>query len=179
MTVSTLKKLFMVAFMGAFLTACSSTPKTDEASDTSATETGAASSDSVQSESAGVADPTPTTKETRADAEAELEGLRVHFDFDKSEIKNEYFAVIKQQADFLANYKDATVTVKGYCDERGSREYNLALGERRANAVKNALMAEGVSSTRINIISYGEENPIDPRSTEEAWAKNRRAEFAY
>ena len=83
MTVSALKKLFMVAFMGAFLTACSSTPKTDEAGDAGATQTGQASSESVDSETAA-----QEAKAAQAEAEATLEGLRVHFDFDKSEIKN-------------------------------------------------------------------------------------------
>lgn len=171
----------MVAFMGAFLTACSSTPEPKETAQTTpAPETSGAKTDTASSETVGGETTTASSDQSaQTETQATLEGLRVHFDFDKSAIKNEYYSVIKRQADFLSANAEATVTVKGYCDERGSREYNLALGERRANAVKNALMAEGVSATRINIISYGEENPIDPRSNEEAWEKNRRAEFAY
>jgi peptidoglycan-associated lipoprotein len=96
------------------------------------------------------------------------------FDYDKSEIKPEGRQVLQRQADWLKKYSNVTVTVEGHCDERGTREYNLALGERRATAVKKMLVALGVTPNRVSTISYGKERPAVPGSTEAAWAQNRR-----
>jgi len=101
-------------------------------------------------------------------------GDRVFFDFDRSDIKPEGQQVLQRQADWLKTYGSVTVTVEGHCDERGTREYNLALGERRASAVKKALVALGVPRTRISTISYGKERPAVVGSNEAAWAQNRR-----
>jgi peptidoglycan-associated lipoprotein len=83
--------------------------------------------------------------------------------------------ILDRQAQWLTQFSGVRVTIEGHCDERGTREYNLALGERRANAVKNYLAARGVSPTRMTVISYGKERPAVDGSTEEAWAQNRRA----
>jgi peptidoglycan-associated lipoprotein len=101
-------------------------------------------------------------------------GDRVFFDYDKSDIKAEGRQVLQRQADWLKKFSNVTVTVEGHCDERGTREYNLALGERRANAVKKMLVALGVAANRVSTISYGKERPAVPGSTEAAWAQNRR-----
>ena len=101
-------------------------------------------------------------------------GDRVFFDYDKSDIKAEGRQVLQRQADWLKKYSNVTVTVEGHCDERGTREYNLALGERRATAVKKMLVALGVAPNRVSTISYGKERPAVPGSTEAAWAQNRR-----
>ena len=101
-------------------------------------------------------------------------GDRVFFDYDKSDIKAEGRQVLQRQADWLKKYSNVTVTVEGHCDERGTREYNLALGERRATAVRNALVALGISPNRIKTISYGKERPAVLGSNEAAWAQNRR-----
>ena len=85
--------------------------------------------------------------------------------------------VLREKADFLLKYPDFSVRVEGHADERGTNEYNLALGERRANAAKRYLMALGIAEERILTISFGEERPYDPRSNEAAWALNRRDEF--
>src|ERR1700691_1471384 len=86
-------------------------------------------------------------------------GDRVFFDFDKSVIKPEGQTTLQRQADWLKKYANFTVTIEGHCDERGTREYNLALGERRANAVRNALVALGIPANRMKTISYGKERP--------------------
>ena len=101
-------------------------------------------------------------------------GDRVFFDFDKSDIKPEGRQVLQKQADWLKKYPNVTVTVEGHCDERGTREYNLALGERRATAVKKMLVALGVPANRVSTISYGKERPAVVGSNEAAWAQNRR-----
>jgi peptidoglycan-associated lipoprotein len=101
-------------------------------------------------------------------------GDRVFFDFDKSDIKPEGRAVLQRQADWLKKYPNVTVTVEGHCDDRGTREYNLALGERRATAVKKILVALGVPANRVSTISYGKERPAVVGDNEQAWAQNRR-----
>ena len=101
-------------------------------------------------------------------------GDRVFFDFDKSDIKPEGRTILQRQADWLKKFPNVTVTVEGHCDERGTREYNLALGERRASAVKKMLVALGVAANRVSTISYGKERPAVVGSTEAAWAQNRR-----
>jgi peptidoglycan-associated lipoprotein len=99
----------------------------------------------------------------------------VYFDFDKYDIRLADAAILKENAALLKKYTNIKIQIEGHCDERGTNEYNLALGERRANSTKNYLMSLGVSPERISTISYGEERPIDPRHDEEGWAKNRRA----
>jgi peptidoglycan-associated lipoprotein len=101
-------------------------------------------------------------------------GDRVFFDFDKSDMKPEGRQVLQRQADWLKKYPNVTVTVEGHCDERGTREYNLALGERRASAVKKMLVALGIPANRVSTISYGKERPAVVGSNEAAWAQNRR-----
>ncbi|WP_109809066.1 peptidoglycan-associated lipoprotein Pal [Sphingosinithalassobacter portus] len=99
----------------------------------------------------------------------------IHFALDAYDIDPESRAVLDSQADWLRQYPNVRITLEGHCDERGTREYNLALGDRRANAAKNYLAARGVSPSRITTISYGKERPIALGSNEAAWAQNRRA----
>jgi peptidoglycan-associated lipoprotein len=102
-------------------------------------------------------------------------GDRVFFDYDQADIKPEGQETLRRQAEWLRRYSNVAVTIEGHCDERGTREYNLALGDRRANAAKNYLAARGVNAARINTISYGKERPIALGSDEASWAQNRRA----
>jgi peptidoglycan-associated lipoprotein len=99
----------------------------------------------------------------------------IHFDFDKYDIRREDEAILRENAALLKKNPNMKIQVEGYCDERGTAEYNLALGERRANNTKKYLVSLGIGSNRISTISYGEEMPLDPGHNEEAWAKNRRA----
>jgi peptidoglycan-associated lipoprotein len=102
---------------------------------------------------------------------------RIYFDFDKSVLKLEAQALLKKKAEWLKANSTAKLLIEGNCDERGTAEYNLALGERRAESSKKFLVDLGIDAKRISTISYGEERPIDPRHNEEAWAKNRNDGF--
>jgi len=102
---------------------------------------------------------------------------RIFFDFDKSVLKPEAQALLKKKAEWLKANSAAKMVVEGNCDERGTAEYNLALGERRAESAKKFLVDLGIDAKRISTISFGEERPIDPRHNEEAWAKNRNDGF--
>lgn len=102
-----------------------------------------------------------------------------YFDFDKSDIKEQYLDVLRAHAEYLANNPSTNVTVEGHTDERGTREYNIALGERRANAVKRMLVLNGVSASQVRVISYGEERPVALDHDESGWAQNRRAIIDY
>jgi peptidoglycan-associated lipoprotein len=102
----------------------------------------------------------------------------IHFEFDSSTLTPEAQLTLKKKAEWLQNNPEATSTIEGNCDERGTSEYNLALGDRRATSTKNFLVDLGISASRLTTISYGEERPIDPGHNEAAWAKNRRCHFA-
>jgi len=107
----------------------------------------------------------------------EFESENIYFDFDKSDLKPEARATLVKKAEFLRNNPSFSVRIEGNCDERGTIEYNLALGERRALAAWKFLNALGISGDRMTTISYGEERPADPAHNPQAWAKNRRDEF--
>jgi len=148
---------------------------------------------SVKKEEAAKAEAERKAKETKAKEEFEksvvatktpgIEGevfessllKDIHFEFDKYDIRPADAAILKGNADLLKKYHKVKVQIEGHCDERGTIEYNLALGERRANSTRDYLVSIGVSPERISTISYGKEKPLDPAHNEEAWAKNRRA----
>lgn len=102
---------------------------------------------------------------------------RIHFDFDKSNIKPEYEPVLRGNANWMQAKTNTSVTIEGHCDERGSIEYNLALGDRRANSAKGYLVKLGIPSKSLSTISYGEERPLCTQHNEGCWWQNRRAEF--
>lgn len=102
-----------------------------------------------------------------------------YFDFDRSELKPRARTLLAGHARYLRDNPGARLTIEGHCDERGTREYNLALGERRATAVRSYLQSLGVRSSQLSTVSFGEERPVDPGHTESAWAKNRRAVLDY
>jgi peptidoglycan-associated lipoprotein len=119
----------------------------------------------------------PVEDEIMRRAVQTFESSHVYFDFDKSDIKAEAKPVLEKKAEFLRANTQYKVTIEGYCDERGTNEYNMALGDKRAKAAMKYLNALGISANRMSTISYGEEKPADPGHNEAAWAKNRRAEF--
>lgn len=107
-----------------------------------------------------------------------LYGLEdIHFEFDKSSLTPEAQDVLRRNADWLKSNATVTLEVEGHCDERGTIEYNLALGDRRARSAKDFLVNLGIAAARLRTISYGKEMPLDPGHNEAAWAKNRRAHF--
>jgi peptidoglycan-associated lipoprotein len=171
-----------------FLAGCSTTGETEQAGDT-APKADTAKMDGAMTAPAtrpAAADATPMAE---AKAEPAVDPLNdpnsmlaertVYFDYDSYTVGNEGMNMIKAHAEYLANKPDMVFTLEGHADERGTREYNIALGERRADAVRRILMANGVSSAQINVISYGEERPAKRGHDESAWRYNRRAYFAY
>jgi peptidoglycan-associated lipoprotein len=102
----------------------------------------------------------------------------IHFEYDSATLTDTARVVLEKHALWLQSHREAKLTIEGHCDERGTVEYNLALGEQRARAARDYLVSLGVAATRLRTISYGKERPLDPGSGEEAWAKNRRDHFA-
>jgi peptidoglycan-associated lipoprotein len=127
--------------------------------------------DSANASGAGAGAPRPGSQE---DLVANV-GDRVFFDFDRSNIRADQRPVLDRQSQWMGRYPEVQVSVEGHTDERGTREYNLALGQRRANAARDVLVAGGVAPARISTISYGKDRPAALGSNEEAWAQNRRA----
>jgi peptidoglycan-associated lipoprotein len=116
-------------------------------------------------------------KKVAATAKPDRELADIHFDYDKSALRAKDREILKGHAEWLLKNKNYAVIIEGHCDERGTTEYNLALGERRAVEAMNYLVGLGVVKDRIKTISYGEERPLDPGHNEDAWAKNRRGHF--
>ena len=171
-----MKKVFAkIALMGMaslILSACSSNQV-----DTSATETQPVVQEPVVTEQLP---PQKTAEELAREADIEKRKERViYFDFDKSEIKSEYRELLQAHGEFLAKHPEINVVLEGHADERGTPEYNIALGERRAKAVADIFRTLGVSDSQMQVVSYGEERPVDPGHNEAAWAKNRRVEIRY
>lgn len=142
-----------------------------DSSQTSGADNGGAvgSAGAVSASGAGVAGPSG----------AQLQNRIVYFDFDSSDIKADYNDLITAHARYLSSNPTIHVRLEGNTDERGSREYNIGLGERRAQAVRRALMLQGVTESQITTVSYGEERPAVTGHTEEAWSRNRRVEIVY
>jgi peptidoglycan-associated lipoprotein len=172
--------LFAVAF---FVAACetASQTSTDSAGDTTASSTSSTASASGSSSTASTASSGSASSGSEAgsttspaDTLATI-GNTVYFSYDSAALDGNSKGSLFRQAAFLNANPTLTVTIEGHCDERGTREYNLALGERRAAAARDYLLAQGVDPARIKVISYGKERPAMAGSNEESWAKNRRA----
>ena len=127
--------------------------------------------------------PKPIVKQEERKVEEKVKRINesafntVYFDFDKSDIRSDQRSDLNRNARLLNDNKNVRIRLEGHCDERGTNEYNQALGERRANAIKQFLTDYGISSSRITTISYGEERPASSGHNESAWSKNRRCEF--
>jgi peptidoglycan-associated lipoprotein len=126
----------------------------------------------------GAAPPPPPPAQNATLEEMFLKEVQdAYFDFDKADIRSDARAALAKTADFLRNYPQVKVVVEGHCDERGSTEYNLALGDRRAAAVKQYLVSLGIGADRMSTVSYGKEKPFCTESNEDCWQRNRRGHF--
>jgi peptidoglycan-associated lipoprotein len=166
--------IVLLVAMSVGLAACASKKPKDMSSAPSAADSGAQGSGAMNPNAGGGAD------DEAAGPQAGLLAKRVvYFDFDSSEIKGEGTDVVAAHAKYLAAHTGTRVRLEGHTDERGSREYNIGLGERRAQSVRRALLLQGAVDTQISTVSYGEERPAVPGHDEAAWAKNRRVEIVY
>lgn len=161
-------KKIAVVLVALMVAACSSTPKTNPSQ--------AAPANTPNAAPAAASETAPSNVAAQETAKQEQS---IYFDFDKSIVKPEYRAVIRSQAGFMKANKSDVVTVEGNCDERGSAEYNLALGQRRADSAKKLLVASGVPASRIKTTSWGKEKPKLLCHEEKCWKENRRDDFMH
>ena len=190
-----LHRLIALVAVAFFVAACetASQTTTDSSGDASSSTTSSAASTSSSSGSSGSSGSSSSgssssssssasssegdaaaAKATAEEALASV-GNTIYFGYDSASLNAASQATLIRQAGFLNANPSLTVTIEGHCDERGTREYNLALGERRAAAARDYLLAQGIDSARLRVISYGKERPVMVGSTESAWSKNRRA----
>ena len=165
-------KLLASPLLVFFLAACSTTPKdTADSSGSGSTSTSSDVSSSAETETTESASIEPGSQE---DIIVNV-GDRVFFNYDSSELDTDAQELLQDQVAWLKQYSDVSVIIEGHCDERGTREYNLALGEKRAQSVKNYIINLGISADRVSTISYGKERPAVVGSNDGAWAQNRRS----
>lgn len=173
-----INRIFALFAMVAFLAACETAPKDagDAAgSGASGSSDTSSSSSSSSSASGGSTSSSSGSSTMTKDEELVSIGNKVYFDFDSSALSADAKSTLNAQAAFLRSNPSVRITVEGHADERGTREYNLALGDRRASAARDFLVAQGIDGARIKTISYGKERPEMVGSNDEAWAKNRRS----
>ncbi len=175
MTQHWLRSIFLLMLAGLVLAGCATTSTTDE--------TPTQVPDDPPPVVKPPQPPTPPKPFVRTGPDLEYEGNMVSraffFDYDRAVIKPADLAALELHAEYLTENRGANVVLEGHCDERGTREYNLALGENRSNAVRTFLTSAGVSPRQIETVSYGEERPDDPGHSEAAWGRNRRAVMIY
>jgi len=183
-----MNKIFWPVLVALTLSACGTTGGTPAAvEDRTGGKTGTATSGQAGTETTGVGGSGVTgsavggqySGDPRKDPASPLSKRSVFFDFDSFVVKDEYRPMLEAHAGYLMSKRDAHVILQGNADERGSREYNLALGQKRAEAVRKALAVLGVSDAQMEAISFGEEKPRNEGQTEEAYAENRRADVVY
>lgn len=166
----------VTTFAAALLLAACSTPS-EEASTTSGSGTSGTGTTQSQSSSGTDSQTIPGPAPGSMEQLTVEVGDRVFFDFDAYNIRADQRGTVEALAAWLETYPSVTLSIEGHCDERGTREYNLALGERRANSVRDYLVALGINPARLSTVSYGEERPAVLGSNESAWAQNRRGVF--
>ena len=175
-----MKKVALYLIVVAVAAACSSkevredAPVGDRSTAVPPTTAGGSSSTTRPTQSASLAPGNPLT-----DPNSALAKRSVYFDFDSNAVKDEFRGLVQAHTRYMTDKRDTSIRIEGNCDERGSREYNLALGQRRAEAVKKVMTVLGVSDGRIETTSYGEEKPVALGHDEASWAQNRRADIKY
>jgi peptidoglycan-associated lipoprotein len=172
-----LMHVLAVAVLSLGLAACQKPTKPDAAAGSATGDAGAQTS-AVDASAVPTGGATALTPQQQALAELKQKSV-VYFNFDSDEIDQQYVPVVAAHAAYLVKYPTARVRLEGHTDERGSREYNIGLGERRAQTVRRALLVQGVAEAQITTVSYGEERPAVAGSDEAAYAQNRRVEFVY
>lgn len=174
-------RLVLVMLLAVFLYGCESTEeKQDEVTIEDQGRPIDAESDAAEEAQAyGAEEDERTAMSALNDPDSPLSTRIIYFEYDSSQVQPEYRSVVEAHAAFLAEHPDQSVTLEGHADERGSREYNLALGERRAESVKQQMTLLGASSSQIRTVSYGEERPAVDGHDEYAWSQNRRVEILY
>ena len=178
------RKLILLSGVAVLVSACA-TPNTKdgepgaEVVDSSVSQTQQTNGVDDNSESFGLNAQEQFQGSPLEDPNSLLSHTTIYFDFDSAEIKSEYLEVIEAHAQFMTQNPEYQLTIEGHTDDRGSREYNIGLGETRAGSVKRAFQLNGVNPERVNVVSYGEEKPVALGESEEFWGKNRRAELAY
>ncbi len=174
------KSRLLVLMLAGLLAACGTTAKKEQsAASVQEQSSGAAKQSNGSAQTYGAGAENANGMEELNNPKGPLSVRTIYFDFDSSDIKDKYQAVIEAHAAFLAAHPKVTVLLEGNTDERGSREYNLALGERRAEAVKRQMVVLGAAASQIRTTSYGEERPVALGHDEAAWAKNRRVDIVY
>ncbi len=175
-----MRKWILGLFAAALIAGCSSTPTQDEApvEDGGVTTAGVSSSGVSGAAGSGATGAGAATVPPKGVA-GPLSQRVVQFDYDAFVVKDEYRPVVEAHAKFLQANRNAKVTLHGHTDERGTREYNIALGQRRADAVRRMMVLFGATEAQIETVSFGKEKPRNPASHEAAWAENRRVEIVY
>lgn len=192
-----LYRLLMAGLLAIFISACATTqeemtvedgppPEDQSQADTSIVDDSGAGADasgldeSATGGATAIADETPmTASEKLAESDGALSNRTIYFEFDSAKLTDESLAILETHGNFVAENGEVSVRLEGHTDERGSREYNIALGDRRAQSVRRVLLFQGASVDQIDTVSYGEEKPVMSGQNEEAWAKNRRVELIY
>lgn len=179
----TIRILMILSLLG-FLAACSSDNVKEEqevaVEDLSSSGGAGADGDGAGGATAYGTDDSGASAFSQLDDPASQLSIRIiYFEYDSSDVKAEYRSVVEAHAQFLSRNSTATITLEGHADERGSREYNLALGERRAQSVKQQMMLLGAAGSQIRVVSYGEERPAVEGHDDYSWQQNRRVEILY
>lgn len=170
-------RLVLFMFLALFVFGCSTETKKNEGA--AVEDHSATVSKDAGAQAHGTGEGVQSGRSALDDPNSPLATRVIYFEFDSSEVLPQYRSVVEAHAKYLASTPNAVVTLEGHADERGSREYNLALGERRANAVKSQMTLLGAGNNQIKVVSYGEERPAVEGHDEAAWSKNRRVEFRY
>ena len=180
-------KILPLLFLALFISACTTTPEQEQAPEVVDKSGGAEMVDDgsgdaetgSEAQAFGAEGDQATALQELENPESLLSVRVIYFDYDSSTVLTQFEEIIQAHAGFLQANPGVVTTLEGHADERGSREYNLALGERRALAVKQQLVVLGASPEQVRAVSYGEERPADPGHDEQAWGLNRRVEFVY
>lgn len=174
-----LNRLFIITLLGISLAACSGSETKEETTEAEVVDNSTPVSTDEGAVTTGTGDSTTTYASPLDDPQSPLYIRVIYFEYDSSDIRSEYRAAVEAHAQYLANNPNTIINLEGHADERGSREYNLALGEQRANSIKRQMVLLGASAGQIRVVSYGEERPVIDGHDESSWAQNRRVEIIY